>query len=314
MAVEAVERSVTDLGRRAGSTLDEIRRRVDTVDPERLARALGWLSIGLGLAEIVTPRLVETLTGIRDRRGALRLAGARELATGIGILSRPRDARWLWARVAGDAMDLALLGEALPRSNGTTGRVVAATAAVVGVTAIDALSADRVGRDAKPGDEIAASAGATVTINRSAAELYRFWRDLRQLPRFMKHVVSVEPIGDRRSHWVAAAPAGTRIEWDAEIVEDRPNERIGWRSVGVAAVHHAGSVRFEPAPGGRGTKVTVELRYHPPGGAVGAFVAKLLGRDPAQQAQEDLRRFKQLVETGEIATNAMRADAKEAAR
>jgi uncharacterized membrane protein len=101
---------------------------------------------------------------------------------------------------------------------------------------------------------------------------------------------------------VAEGPAGTRLEWDAEIVEDRPGTLIAWRSREGAQVPNAGGVRFEPAPGGRGTRVTAELTYQPPGGHAGALVAKVLGRDPALQLREALRRFKQLMETGEIAT------------
>src|SRR5205823_3759938 len=105
---------------------------------------------------------------------------------------------------------------------------------------------------------------------------------------------------NNRQHWVVKAPAGTKVEWDAEIVDDRPNELIGWRSVDDADVENEGSVHFERAPRNRGTVLYVQLRYKPPGGIAGAMVAKLFGEQPQQQLEHDLRRFKQILETGEI--------------
>jgi uncharacterized membrane protein len=140
------------------------------------------------------------------------------------------------------------------------------------------------------------------TINRPAEELYRFWRDFSNLPRFMRHLISVEPLDERRSHWVAQAPAGRTVEWDAEIINEIPNELIGWRTLDHADVISAGSVRFTTAGPDRGTEVHVRLQYEPPGGKVGAVVAWMLGQDPNHTIQEDLRRFKQLLETGEVPT------------
>ncbi len=141
----------------------------------------------------------------------------------------------------------------------------------------------------------------TVTINQPAKELYSFWRNFENLPGFMGHLESVTIIDDRRSHWVVQAPFGT-VEWDAEISEDRPNEFIAWRSTGNSDIEHAGSVRFAASPGDRGTEVTVTLEYKPPAGVVGAAVAKLFGEEPNQQVGEDLRRFKQVMEAGEVPT------------
>jgi uncharacterized membrane protein len=131
-----------------------------------------------------------------------------------------------------------------------------------------------------------------ITINRSPAELYQYWHDFENLPRFMKRLASVQTTGAGRSHWTAKGPAGTTVEWDAEVVDDRPNELIAWRSLPGATVDNAGSVRFAPAPGDRGTEVRVELRYDPPGGALGATVAKLFGEDPTQQIPDDLRQVR----------------------
>jgi uncharacterized membrane protein len=142
----------------------------------------------------------------------------------------------------------------------------------------------------------------SVTLNKSPEELYWFWRNLENLPRFMKHVESVVQTDGNRSHWKVKAPAGRTAEWDAEIISDTPNEMIGWRSLPGAEVDNAGSVRFERAPGGRGTIVRVQLQYNPPGGRAGAYIAKLFGEEPEQQLRDDLRRFKQLIEAGEIPT------------
>jgi uncharacterized membrane protein len=116
----------------------------------------------------------------------------------------------------------------------------------------------------------------------------------------MQHLESVREIGEGRSHWVAKAPAGSTVEWNAEITAERPNELIAWRSLEGADVDNSGSIRFEPAPGGRGTIVRAEVEYTPPGGIIGAALAKLFGEEPGQQVEADLRRFKQVMETGEV--------------
>jgi uncharacterized membrane protein len=143
---------------------------------------------------------------------------------------------------------------------------------------------------------------ATLIIDREPPELYRHWRDLGHLPQFMQHLVRVQVNNDRRSHWVARGPADSTLEWEAEITEDLPNERIAWRSVEGSDVDHAGAVRFEPAAGGRGTIVTVDMHYRPPLGTVGAAVAAWFGEDPNQTVKMDLRRFKQVMEAGEAIT------------
>jgi uncharacterized membrane protein len=142
----------------------------------------------------------------------------------------------------------------------------------------------------------------SVTVNRSPEELYRFWRNFENLPRFMNHLESVRTTAGNRSHWVAKAPAGSSVEWDAEIYNEKENELIAWRSLEGADVDSAGSVHFQAAPGGRGTEVRVVLKYDPPGGIIGATIARLFGEEPSQQIEEDLRRFKQVMETGETST------------
>jgi len=142
----------------------------------------------------------------------------------------------------------------------------------------------------------------TVTINKSADELYRFWHNFENLPTFMKHLKSVRVSNEKRSHWIANAPLGNSVEWDADILEDRENEFISWASVEGADVDNSGFVRFQKAPGDRGTEVKVVLEYNPPGGALGSIVAKLFGEEAEQQIGDELHRFKMLMEAGEIAT------------
>lgn len=142
----------------------------------------------------------------------------------------------------------------------------------------------------------------TVTIDKSAEELYNYWHNFENLPNFMKHVKSVQVLDMRRSHWVANAPLGQTIEWDADIINDQPNQLIAWASEEGAQVDNSGFVRFSPAPSDRGTEVKVVMEYNVPGGMVTAAIAKLFGEEPEQQIGDELRRFKQLMETGEIAT------------
>ena len=145
--------------------------------------------------------------------------------------------------------------------------------------------------------------GKTVTINRPKAELYSFWRDFTNLPRFMENVVSVVPVAEGRTHWMVKAPAGKTVEWISVITEDRPDEAIAWTSEEGADVPNSGRIDIRDAPGGRGTWVSATILYDPPSGIIGKVVAKMFQREPAIQARRDLRRFKQLMETGEIATS-----------
>jgi uncharacterized membrane protein len=139
-------------------------------------------------------------------------------------------------------------------------------------------------------------------LNKSPEELYQFWRNLENLPTFMKHLKSVQVINDTRSHWVDNAPMGNSVEWDADIIKDLPNELIAWASVEGADIENSGFVRFKPATQGRGTEVKVVMEYAPPGGQLAATIAKLFGEEPEQQIGDELRCFKMLMEAGEIAT------------
>ena len=273
---------------------------------EGLANFLGWFSIGLGVAQLAAPRGMARLvggTGDGGSRSTMLGIGVREIAAGVGILSRPRPAEFVWARVAGDVMDLALLSSNLGSDNPRRGRAVAATAAVLGVAALDYYCAQQLsgtGARVGPMEAKGIHVKKSITVNRPPEEVYAFWHDFQNLPRFMDHLESVQVTGAGQSHWKARGPAGTTVEWDAEITEDRPNELIAWRSVQGADVDNAGVVRFTRAAGDRGTEVHVDLRYDPPAGKLGALVARLFGEEPSGQVAGDLRRFKQVLEVGEV--------------
>jgi uncharacterized membrane protein len=280
------------------------RRRGGAARYEGLASLLGWFGLGLGLAELAAPGRIARFVGVRDdaqNRRVLRAMGMREIASGVGILARPGQPGWAWSRVGGDVIDLAFLAAALAADGTRRDRVAAAAAAVAGVTMLDVLCSERLSRPraAAPAPRTIRVAKA-VTIGRPAEALYAFWRELENLPRVMRHLEAVEPLGERRSRWRAKAPFGRVVEWESEITEDRQNERIAWRSLPGADIESEGAVSFARAPGGRGTTVRVELRYEPPAGPLGAVVAKLFGQEPGQALDTDLRGFKAIMETGEI--------------
>lgn len=269
-----------------------------TESKDPLARGLGWASLALGIPPVLSPAGFTRMLGIgasaRHRTAAV-LVGVRELGAAAGLLTRPNSA-WLWSRVAGDAMDLAMLGRALRNHDGRgIRRTAAATIGVLGITAIDLYAA--ISRQRK---ESAMRLTGTTTISRQPEDVYDFWRHWENLPTFMAHLDEVRTTGGSRSHWKASAPFGRSVEWDAEVTEDVPGQRIGWRSVGSADVENSGVVRFVPAPGGRGTEVHVELEYSMPAGKLGEAVARYFGEDPHQQIDDDLRRLKQVIETGEV--------------
>lgn len=141
-----------------------------------------------------------------------------------------------------------------------------------------------------------------LTINRPPQQVYEFWRNLENLPKFMQHLESVQITGEKTSHWKARGPAGVSVEWDAEMMDDYPGQQISWHSTGAAELPNKGTVEFNVAPGGRGTEVKVSIDYFPPGGAAGKAAAKIVHSINAQQLEEDLKRLKQILETGEIAT------------
>ena len=263
---------------------------------KRLAKGLGWFSVGLGLAELLAPRAIAKISGVSNTHtGLIRLYGARELASGIAIFAQEKPTEAVWARVGGDALDLVSLGVAGTSPNVKLGRLAFATANVLAVTALDVICALQLSN----GNQ-GIHAKGTCVVNCAPEEVYEFWRNFQNLPRFMRHVESIEDLGDGRSHWTVKGPAGMNVEWDATMIADVPSEVITWRSLENSDVDHAGAVRFERAPGNRGTIVKVNLQYEPVGGVIGASIAKLFGEEPEQQLDVDLRRFKQVMEVGEV--------------
>jgi uncharacterized membrane protein len=156
------------------------------------------------------------------------------------------------------------------------------------------------GLEAHSGDHLV---GRTVTINRPRLELYEFWRDLRNLPRFMANIRSIAVTDGNRSHWMVEAPGGRAVQWDSILTEDQPGALLAWESVEGASVRNAGRIEFKDSTNGRGTVVTATIVYDPPGGSLGRMAAKLFEKEPHIQVRRDLRRFKQLMEAGEVATS-----------
>jgi uncharacterized membrane protein len=190
-----------------------------------------------------------------------------------------------------------LRGMLLPLGGTLLSRAVTGRCAVNRALGRNSAKANGVSSAARREGTVGIRVERTITVNRPREEVYRFWRQLENLPRFMDHLESVTVLDEDRSHWVAKAPAGTKVEWDASIEDEIENELIAWRSLPGSDIDNAGSVHFIPA--GDGTEVRVVLSYDPPAGRVGAAVAKLLGEEPEQQVEEDLRRFKQVMEAVE---------------
>jgi uncharacterized membrane protein len=278
--------------------------------PSRWASALAWFSVGLGVTQLLAPRALAKLVGVRDRartRTVMRALGARELMVGLGLLRARRTAPWLWSRVAGDVVDLGLLARlatAAPHpSRRNAGRVFNALLAVGGVTVLDVIASRRASRTER--GALPAGGGGVVTIHsaltvgRPPSEVYAWWRNLHNLAAAMTNVESITVLDELRSLWKVRV-AGKLVEWQAEITGSRPDHLIAWRTLQDADVVHTGNVRFVAAPGGRGTEIHVDVEVTPWGGRVGKAVAKLGRLIPQQQVTNDLRRVKQVLEVGEI--------------
>ncbi len=215
-----------------------------------------------------------------------------------------RRERWISAVAAAAVVAYGLRrrrrrGLLLPIAGALIGRAVSGRCAVNRMlgrnTALDEAPSSRV-TSVRRGEGVRVD--ESIVLNRARGEVYRFWRNLENLPRFMDHLEAVTVLDERRSHWTAKGPAGSRVEWDAEIHNEIPNELIAWRSLQGSEVDNAGSVHFMPTENGD-TEVRVVLRYDPPAGKLGAAVARLFGEDPSRQVADDLRRLKQVLETGE---------------
>jgi uncharacterized membrane protein len=230
--------------------------------------------------------------------------GAREIAHGLAILSRPRWSGPVWSRVAGDALDLTLLGSAF-RGQPATRRTALAAATLVGVGVVDTLAARRLSQEQRHGDFARDRLRIlqSTTVNRPIEQVYAFWRDFRNMPKFMRYIEEVKVLDSSRSEWLASGPGGLAFSWTAEVTDEREAELISWHSLPGSSIDNLGTVRFQAAPGARGTEVTLDIEYRAPAGALGRRIAWLFGKEPEQQMREDLRRFKQLMEAGEIAVS-----------
>jgi uncharacterized membrane protein len=273
---------------------------------ERLPEALALFSLGLGAAEIAVSRQLARFAGLPDNQPALiKAMGMREVAAGAAILAQPLEPRWTWTRVVGDAIDLALMGVAFTSPRAKRDRLTASTIAVLGVTALDVFCARLLSRghyrqvsrrhlSKMRGNRLQ----ETIAVNCSPELVYQFWRDFTNWTRIMTNIRAIEPSGEKRLRWTANARAnGRNLEWDAELIEDRPNELISWRTIGNGLIENAGSVRISQAPAGHGTMVRIEMLQRP------AWVMRaVFGTDPTFHLRESLRRMKALLETGEIPT------------
>jgi uncharacterized membrane protein len=299
-------------GAETGATLepDSMQWREERPEPRvpqlsSAARNLGYLSLALGAGALLMPNRLARLTGLEQHRGLLPLVGLRELASGVGLLTQTNPTPWLWSRVVGDGMDLAVLASSVLNPHNPRRLSAAVTTTIVAlISAIDARESMRTNNGMQGSISAAtdAFASASVIVDKSAQECYSFWRDPTNLVKFSPMLESVSVLDERTSHWVARGPAGAKVEWSSRLTADAPGERIAWRSLEGGHLYHAGVVRFEKANGGRGTVVRVSMHFRAAGGRTGLALAKILGVDPRAEVREDLRRFKQLLEAGEIAT------------
>ncbi|HYP75376.1 MAG TPA: SRPBCC family protein [Polyangiaceae bacterium] len=203
-----------------------------------------------------------------------------------------------WLGVGLGVAEVVLLGSAIQSYRSSRGRTKG-TALMIGAAAVGGLLAARARSAPRGRSPGGIRVSKSITVNRSPSEVYDYWRELRHLPAFMSHLESVT-VDHERSTWRAKGPAGVTIEWVSELTADDEDERLAWRSLPGASIPNQGEVRFARAAGNRGTQLSVELFYEPPGGAVGAAFARLFGELPALQLESDLRRFKQILETGEV--------------
>jgi uncharacterized membrane protein len=265
-------------------------------DLDSAAKALGWFSIGLGAAEFLFPRSVARIIGTPPKPLTMRVMGLREIGVGVGILAAERKAGWIKARVAGDAIDLAMLKSSFDSRRANRVRLATATAGVAAVTATDMLYARKFADQESGAQRIHVE--ASMAVNKPAADCYEFWRQVGNFPKFMKNVEAVETNGERTRWRIRVGP--TTFEWDAEMTEDVPSGIISWRSVNGAELPNSGSVRFEPRLGNSGSNIRLTMEYDPPAGGLGGAANPLLETISQHHVRENLRRFKSLMESGEV--------------
>ena len=292
----------TDIGTPNGSSPGAAKGLGPNAQGRMLARGLGWFSVGLGLAEILAPRALAQFIGMKPNDTLLRAYGLREMAAGVGILTQADPTLWIQARMAGDVMDLTTMGAAFSSSGAGHNKLAAATAAVVGVTALDVLCAAQLsGSNGAIKPSGATVVEKSVTIGRAPEELIAFWRDPSKIGQIVGDWAEVTPDGTGRAHWKVKVPVGQPLEWDAHVHEESPGELLRWHGGHDTPAPVEIALRFCPAEGDKGTEVTLWLRFAPSGMA-GNVLSHLPGLVPATLALKALRAFKSLVETGEIPT------------
>lgn len=271
-----------------------------------LAKCLGAASAGLGISEVLAPARIAVVAGVDDTersRAVIRALGIRECAHAVALLVGPD--KLVWTRVAGDVLDLGCLAAGVQRrGRGRRRRGIISGAALAAIGGLDLYAALRTtgGSGSRhAGGQRHFTLRAAVTVKRSPDDVYNFWRNFENLPNFMYHLQSVTLVdGATQSHWVANAPVGKSVQWDAVLTEDVPSKRIAWQSLPGSGIDNGGSVEFTPDHSGKGTEVRVVVAYRIPGGVIAKALATLLGESPEQQVDDDLRRFKQIMETGQV--------------
>jgi uncharacterized membrane protein len=262
----------------------------------KISKGMGLFSLALGATELAAPRTLARLIGIKPSAAVsttLRLAGVREIIAGVAVLLDPWRPVPMYMRVAGDAMDFGLLALGA-RHRTSTPRLLGAVGAVAGATALDVIGAVGLSRARAAASRPVVYA---VTINKPPAEVYAFYRRFSQLPLFMNYLESVTEHDARRSRWVAKLPLGKSVSWEAEITDDVPGQLIAWQSTEDSRIKMRGRVSFSQAPGRSSTEVRVEMVLGFTGKEPTATLAKLFAKP---QIKGDLRRFKQVMETGEV--------------
>lgn len=265
-----------------------------TRSPEQFARGLGWLSLGLGVAQLLAPKVLSRIAGVPVPGTLVMLCGARDVLCGIGMLAQEQQAPWLKARVAGDAIDIAALAGALLVPGLPKRRIGVSAALAGGIAAADLYGLQQLSAHGRrvPPRHVAAS----IDIARPPEDIYRFWRNPENLPRLMPHLDSVQVLDELHSHWVARGQGGQRTEWDSEIIDDAPNQRLAWRSVDGSLIYNAGSLQLEPLGAGV-TRLRVELLYDAPPESLASAIVRLFGGEPGGDVRADLRAFKHLIES-----------------
>jgi uncharacterized membrane protein len=259
---------------------------------------MGLATVALGVAKLAAPRTLVRVAGIRAGERTpwlVRALGAREVVIGLGLLSSRRPVPWLWSRVAGDALHLALLAAAVGARRAGGPRAVGALAGLAGIAALDVACAVAATRSRRT-----TSVTRSITIARPREDVYRYWRDFANAPAFMADIESVAVLDARRSRWCAHGPVGPVVSWEVEVAEDLPGQLLRWASVEGAQsdVRARGVVRLSDAPDGRGTQVEIELGYGLPDDApdrAAAFVTRAATPDRIEAA---LARARELLETG----------------